>query len=353
MPADETLKAGRGVRGLVGPVIARALQSTAVRAVLHYAQHRGPMLANSITYRALFSVFAALLLLFSAATVWLSGNPQALGALLDSITVFLPGISDTIDLEQAQLPLGFTLVGVLSLVGLIGAALGAIGSLRAAFRLLAGVSGDESFFLWVLLRNLLVGVAFGGMLLAAALFSLLTSSGMSLVAGWLGISERSAALEWGTRGIGLVVALAVNTLAIAVAFRLLSGTRPTARALWGGALAGGVGLLVLQEFSGLFARGATSNPLLASFAALIALLLWINLSAQVILISASFIVTLEAQARDRVREKFGASTLAQFRRRQAEDTLAVATRELSAAQEAERKERARTRGQANRSRPLR
>ena len=89
---------------------------------------------------------------------------------------------------------------------------------------------------------------------------------------------------------------------------------------------------MLQEFSGLFVRGAASNPLLASFATLIALLLWINLSVQVILIASSLIVTLEAQAHDRVHEKYGAPTLADFRRREAEKAVAAATAELRAAQ---------------------
>lgn len=330
---------GQGARGLVGKVIARALQLSMVRAVLHYIHRRGPMLADSITYRALFSVFAAILLVFSAAAVWLSDNPEAFRALVDSIDAFLPGLTDTFDVEDARLPIGFTVVGVAALVGLIGAALSAIGSLRTAFRVIADVSGDEPFFLWVLLRNLLVGLAFGGLLLVAALASLLTSSGTTLVAGWIGISEQSAALEWGARCVGLMVAFAINALAVVVAFRLLSGTRPPARALWTGALFGGAGLLILQEFSGLFVRGASANPLLASFTALIALLLWINLSTQVILISASVIVTLHAQSRDRIREKFGASTLAQYRRRQAEDALAAATHELRAAQRGEREER--------------
>ena len=91
-------------------------------------------------------------------------------------------------------------------------------------------------------------------------------------------------------------------------------------------------------------RGATSNPLLGTFAALIALLLWFNLSAQVILIASSYIVVAAAEARDRVRERYGAATLAQFRLHRAQDLLQAATRDLRVAQEAERKEREKERG---------
>ncbi|MGK0721566.1 YihY/virulence factor BrkB family protein [Leucobacter sp. W1478] len=336
--SKKTPQAGPGSRGLVQKLTAVALQFSLVRAFLRYASHKGPMLADSITYRALFSVFAAILLFFSAATIWIGGNSEALGAVTEALDSFLPGLTDLVDPEDARVPVGFTIVGVFSLVGLVGAAISSIGSMRNAFRMLGDVITDDTFVLWVVLRNLLVGLAFGGLLVAGAAASLLTSSGLSLVSAWSEANEASTALEVISRIVGVFLALAVNTLAIAIAFRLLSGVRAPARALWTGALAGGIGLLVLQEFSGLFVRGAASNPLLASFAALIALLLWINLSAQVILIAASLIITLTAEAEDRVREKFGAATMAQHRRLKAEAAVAAAAGELTAAREAEQKE---------------
>lgn len=323
-------------QGFIGRAIAWALRLSVVRAVLHYAARRGPLLADSVTYRALFSVFAGVLLLFSVTGLWLDANPDARQALVDAVSGAIPGIGDAVDLDEAQLTIGFTLVGAVSVLGLVAAAIGAIGSLRTAFRSIADVAVDETFFLWMLLRNFLVALAFGGLLLTGAAASLLTSSGRSLLAGWLRITEDTAALEWGTRLVGIVIVVVINTVAIAVAFRLLSGARPEARSLWAGSVAGGIGLLVLQEFSGLFVRGAASNPLLASFSALIALLLWINLSAQVILLAASLIVTLDAQAHDRVHERYGAPTLADFRRREAEKAVASATTELRAAQAAVR-----------------
>jgi len=132
---------------------------------------------------------------------------------------------------------------------------------------------------------------------------------------------------------------ALDALVVAAAFFLLSGVKPSGRALWSGALLGAVGLTVLQQLSGLFVGGASSNPLLASFASLIALLLWINLSAQVILIASAYIVTGVEEDRDRVRAKYGASTFAQRRVQRAERSVQTAVGELEAAREAERAER--------------
>jgi membrane protein len=86
--------------------------------------------------------------------------------------------------------------------------------------------------------------------------------------------------------------------------------------------------------------GAGSNPLLASFAALIALLLWLNLSAQVILLASTWIIVAERERVDRVRERFGSPTFALRRVRQAEDAVRVATEELDHARTAAEEERA-------------
>ena len=51
--------------GLIPRLISWALQRTLVRSFLLYSEHRGAQLADSITYRTLFSLFAGVLLGFS------------------------------------------------------------------------------------------------------------------------------------------------------------------------------------------------------------------------------------------------------------------------------------------------
>lgn len=284
-------------RGRVRRLIDWAKRRTLVRAVQHYVQRRGPILADGVTYRALFSLFAALLLFFTAAAVWLGLNPNELGAVREALDRFIPGLADLVDVDDAVAPVSFSIVGAVSLVALIAAALGAIGSLRASIRGLSRQPDDDESFGRVLVRQIGSGVLFGALLLVAAALSLLSSSGLEAVAGWIGLPDRTPLVVAVARILGAFLALVVNAAAVALAIRVLAGLRLTAGALWAGAVFGGVGLLVLQEFSGLFVRGASANPLLASFAALIALLLWINLSAQVILLAASLAITLSARQR--------------------------------------------------------
>lgn len=327
------------MNALVRRATAWALRLRLVRAFLLYTERRGAMLADSITYRALFSIFAAVLLGFSLAALWLGGDPDALRALRDALERVLPGLSKVVDPTAVHAPVGFTVVGALSLIGLVGAAISAIGSLRTALRVLSGELHDDVFFLWTILRNLLVGVAFGGLLIVAAVLGVAASSGVETVSGWLGWSARSIGAVFAARALGILIVVAIDLAAIALAFRLLSGVRAPARALWTGAALGALALTILQELSGLFVRGAAANPLLATFAALIALLLWVNLSAQAILIASSYIITATAETHDRVRLRYGAETFAQRRRQQAEERLQAAKAELLAAQEAEREER--------------
>ncbi|AZS36534.1 Inner membrane protein YhjD [Microbacterium lemovicicum] len=328
---------------LIPRVIARALTLTPVRVFLLYGERRGPMLADSITYRTLFSVFAGVLLGFSVAAVWLAGNPVAWQALIDAVDSAIPGLvgeGGVIDPDAIKAPTGFTVAGVIALIGLLGAAIGAIGSLRTAIRLIAGKVHDDTLPVIVMGRNLLLAIALGGALAVSAAATFLATAGIGILTDLLGFDETSPAAVIGTRAVSVLAVFLLDAIVVAVMFRTLSGTRPPRRALLTGAVIGGIGLTVLQQLSGLFVGGATSNPLLGVFATLIALLLWINLSAQVILIASAWIVVTMAQESDRVHERFGAATFVQRRVRQAEASVRVATDELQAARTAESAERA-------------
>lgn len=340
----------------MGDLIAKAtawmLSLKPVRVWFHYLERRGFMLADSITYRALFSVFAAVLLGFSFAALWFDGNPAAWQALIDTVNAAIPGLigeNGLIKPEALSAPIAFTFTGILSLIGLIGASIGAIGSLRAALRTLADEIHDDAFWIWVIVRNLLLALAIGGGFLLSAAVTFYGTTFIESVGGWLGGEDWVAHFASQALAVGAIFVLDAGV--IALGFVVLSGVRAPARVLWPGALIGAVGLTVLQQLSGLFVRGATANPLFASFAAVIALLLWFNLSAQVLLLSSTWIIVGVAEQRDRLREKFGAPTFAMRRVRRAEDAARVAMAELRLAQaDADRERHARLEKRADSSR---
>ncbi|MCC2029250.1 YihY/virulence factor BrkB family protein [Microbacterium sp. YMB-B2] len=326
----------------VKSVIAWVLRLKVVRAYLLYSERRGAMLADSVTYRALFSVFAGLLLGFSVASIWLAGNPEAWKPIVAAIDSAIPGLvgEDGIVKDPTSIePVGFTVTGIFSLVALVGAALGAIGSLRTAVRSIAGTVQDDVLFIWVILRNLALAAGIAVAFVAAAAVTFLARIGLSFITDLFGLPGDSVIAEWSIRVVSLLVVYALDVVLILGVFLLLSGLRAPAPAVWSGALLGGLGLLILQELSSLFVGGATSNPLLATFASLVALLIWMNLSTQVILIACAYITTGAEEAHDRVSSAESAQTLAQRRVRRAQQEVMIATRALRAAEEAESAER--------------
>ncbi|GAA5204585.1 YihY/virulence factor BrkB family protein [Microbacterium jejuense] len=318
---------------VVDRVTAWALSLKPVRVWFHYAERRGFMLADSITYRALFSVFAAVLLGFSFAGLWLHDNPVAWQAMIDTVNAAIPGLigeNGLIDPDALGVPIAFTLTGAASLIALAGAAIGAIGSLRAALRTLADEIHDDVFWIWVILRNLLLALAIGGGFVLSAAATMYGSALIDAMTDWFGGEGWMADLaSW---SLALLAIFGLDAGIIALGFVVLSGVRAPARVLWPGALIGAVGLTVLQQLSGLFVRGASANPLFVTFAALIALLLWFNLSAQVVLLASTWIIVGVAERLDPVRERFGAPTFALRRVQRAQDAVRVATEELELAQ---------------------
>lgn len=322
---------------ITGPLIAWALARRPVRAALLYIERRGPMLADSVTYRALFSVFAGVLLGFSIAALWLAGNPVAWQAIIDAVQSAVPGLigeDGVIKTEDLRAPASLSIAGIISLVALVGAALGAIGSLRAAVRVLAGTLQDDILWIWVILRNLALAIGIGLAFVASAFLTFAGQLGIVWITGLLGLPEDSPVATWTVRLVSLLVVFALDAVIIIGVFLLLSGVRPSARSLWSGALLGALGLLALQELSSLFVGGATSNPLLASFASLLALLIWLNFSAQVMLFACAYIVTAEEESTDRVYARYAATTFPERRLQRAEVEVRIATAELRAAQKA-------------------
>jgi len=322
---------------ITGPLIAWALARRPVRAALLYIERRGPMLADSVTYRALFSVFAGVLLGFSIAALWLAGNPVAWQAIIDAVQSAVPGLigeDGVIKTEDLRAPASLSIAGIISLVALVGAALGAIGSLRAAVRVLAGTLQDDILWIWVILRNLALAIGIGLAFVASAFLTFAGQLGIVWITGLLGLPEDSPVAAWTVRLVSLLVVFALDAVIIIGVFLLLSGVRPSARSLWSGALLGALGLLALQELSSLFVGGATSNPLLASFASLLALLIWLNFSAQVMLFACAYIVTAEEESTNRVHARYAATTFPERRLQRAEVEVRIATAELRAAQKA-------------------
>jgi membrane protein len=280
-----------GIAGLVE----RALALKPARVVLHFNEEYGPLLSSGMAHQAIFALFAALWFGFSIAGFVLKGNPQLSTALFESLNRAIPGLVSTGGTTGAINPstllnaTALTASGVLSLIGLLWTAVGFLGTMRTAVRIMFAVPQPTRNWVLLKLMDLGLALAFGVMVLLTAVISIVSTTLLVFVEDVLGIRHDTWVATVAPGVVGALLILIIDTLLVAAAFRILSGLRVPRGRLWAGAVLGGVGLTALQTLGTSLLGGARSNPLLASFAVVFGLLIYFDLVATVILIAASWI----------------------------------------------------------------
>lgn len=263
------------------------------RVMRRYGEANGPILAQGLSWQAVFAMFAALWVGFAVAGFWLRQPSPLRDALIDGLTTAVPGLLDTGDGGAVQLDqllsvsvLGWT--GAIAALGLVWTAIGWLDSGRAAVRSIAGLPHDAGAFVLLKLRDAGVTLAFGIAVVASAALSLGSTTLLGSLFDWLGIDDTNVVATVTTRAAGLLVVFGFDWLVLWLFFRVAAGVRTTRRALLEGSALGALALGVLKALGALLLGGATSNPLLVSFAAIIGLLIWFNLMCQAILIAAAW-----------------------------------------------------------------
>lgn len=270
-----------------------------------FSTNNGFLLAAGISYQALFAVFAAIYLGFAIVGLWLGGNEEAVNGLIDVINHYVPGLigddsapfSQEAVTEIAQGSTGvFSITGAIALITLVWTAIGFVTYTRRAVRDMFGLPYDTRSFVLLKLRDLLAALIFGVALIAGSTLSAISTWALSAVFSMLGLSTHAGLYDLSLRGGTLLISFALNTVALAALVRFLSGTQLHWRVIWPGALLGGAGLSVLQIAAGLLVRYTPSNPLLATFAIFVGLLLWFRGTGVVILMSTAWIATAAGDA---------------------------------------------------------
>lgn len=278
-----------GIAGL----IQRVLAWKPVRVFLHYSSDNGPLLASGMSYQAFFALFAALFVAFSVAGFVIKGNTQLQAALTTQLNALIPnligptGVIKNLDSVLSSTALGLT--GLISLVGVLLTAIGFLGTLRTAIRIMFALPGPTTNPVVLKLKDLGLAIALGALVLLSAAVSVLTTTAITVVFDVLGLTGNRSFTSFAGAGIGFVISAAIFTVILAAAFRILSGIPVPRGRLWAGAVIGGVGLAILQTLSGLLLHGASSNPLISSFGVVIGLFLYFNFLCQVVLLASSWI----------------------------------------------------------------
>jgi membrane protein len=311
----------------------RTLELLPVRVWRHFLARNGFLLTAGMSYQSLFAMFAAIYIIFAIAGLWLFNDTDTLEALILLINTYAPGlvgengIITPEALEEAATAstslFGWT--GAVALGGLIWTAIGWVTYTRMAVRSTFGLPRDDRAYLYLKGRDFLAAALFGTAILVAAVLSIAATGFLDWIFGLFGVDLTTESpivtttLQFGA----LLVVFVIDTLALAVMFRFLSGAAMPWYRMWTGSLLGSAALSVLQLAGGWVLSWAGGNPLLATFTVVVALLLWFRIASIIILVAAAWIAV-EAADRNESLRLVSAEQLEAERRQREHEALVTA-----------------------------
>lgn len=266
------------------------------RAVSWYIHARASILSGGLAYTALFSLFAALTIGYTALTSVLGGYPDAVEAALEQVDDVLPGliamegrpgiIRPEELLSEGALASGLSVTSIVATVVLVYSVISFMSALRRSVRIMFGRRLDNESFVRVLARELVVLLAILVAVVVSTAAMVAESRFRPMVLSFLGIEGISSMVAI---SVGVTATVVINTAAMAVLVRALARIRVPRKDFVIGCLGAGVALAGLRYLGSSFiSAAATRNAFLASFATLGTILLLVNFTARVVLLACAW-----------------------------------------------------------------
>ena len=273
----------RGLRGAWNRFLKRRVPSRISLVLAAYGRTGGGILADGLAYNALFALLPALLLVV-AVIGFIVHDPARQAQIVDTIAAELPPLRDLLGRTLQAMA---TSAGEVSIVGLVALIWGASRFARAldtSFGRVFDRTPERG-----ILRRSLVGVASVIGLIAAVVLALALATVASIVTADLG--GPVASFDLGRIGIVNPLLTALTTSAgVAAVYRFMPARHPCWRAI--GLPATVVGLAV-AAFTQLFAIVAPRligiAILYGTIAAVFAVLAWLSILAQLLLIGLTWV----------------------------------------------------------------
>jgi membrane protein len=220
-------------------------------------------------------------------------SPERQQELQDKLTDQVPGISDKLNIDSLVQNAGT--VGLIAGAALLFTGVGWAGSTRECLRAVWELRDEEENPVLRKLKDLGILLGLGG----AVLVTLAISTVASAMVGW--IIEQAGIDKSGWGGILLrvaafTVAVLADFLLLLYVLTLLPGVEPPRRRLIVAALTGAVGFELLKLLLSGYMQGVAAKSMYGAFGVPIALLLWINFTAKLILFCAAWTATGSAEA---------------------------------------------------------
>jgi membrane protein len=228
-------------------------------------------LAALIAYFAFFSLFPLLLVFVTILGFVLHGHPTQIASVENSVLKNFPAFGSLIKLKSIK---GSTVALIIGLATSLWSGLGVTGAAQTALDTVWAVpKKDRPNFLQSKARGVLLLVSLGVLFIVATALSGIVTAGFG------------GAL---TKVAGILVSFLANVLLFYAAFRFMTAKTISGRDLRSGVLLAAVFWTMLQVLGGLYVGHALKklDATYASFAVVIALLVWLHLGAQLTLYAA-------------------------------------------------------------------
>ncbi|MGC5615658.1 YihY/virulence factor BrkB family protein [Georgenia sp. Z1491] len=268
-------------------------QSRLWRANQRYGTARGAMLAGGIAYSALFSIFAALAIGWTIFSRIMGGNAELQQTVIDAVNDALPGIIDDgsngglISPDQLVVSTALNPASIIAFLVLLWTASSVMSNLRLCIQAMFGINAPpENFLVGRLARPIAGFFVLALAVLATAIASIAVNTIGETLLSAIGVEGSTG--QWLLRIGTLAASFVVDAAVFIMLISFTASVRAPRKDLLLGAAIGAVGSGVLRAL-GTTAVGAVDNPLLAGFAAIATLLLWVNLLARLMLYVSAFI----------------------------------------------------------------
>ncbi len=263
-------------------------QTHAGRMVARYGEQNGNVLAGGIAYYSLVSIAAGLVIGATVVSFLAQYIPNVRSKFFEVLANALPGVvgSGSDALVSQNTTLATTATG---LVGLFALLLGA----NRATRFIGGLRTSVVAMLGRDAGNPLQGKARDFMALAAIVLIGIAGLAVQLVASraakWLvDLMGDGTLSEWLLRVPALTVGLVIDMMFVAMAIVVLGHARAPWSRLWPVLLVTAAVIGVLRFGSSLLVGSAADNAVLASIAAVVTLLIFVDFTMRAILMAAAW-----------------------------------------------------------------
>jgi membrane protein len=270
----------------VGPAFAALFASRPYR-VWEYLEDRvWTRLAAAITFTSFLTLFPAIALA-AAVTAAVLSDAQVV-RVEDWFTDQVPGISQQLDLRSFFA--NSRAIGLAALLLLLPTGAAWVDSLRGTLRAVWDLPEPDGNPLLRKVKDIGVLAGLGAVVLASLGASALAINAVHWATSWLGV-ERNGVAQALLQAAAYVLAMSVTFALLLYVLAWLPGVRPPRGALLGACLVGAIGIELLKLLLGGYLINIAGRSVYGAFGAPIALLVWINLIARLLLACCAWTAT--------------------------------------------------------------